>query len=147
MVIFDLDLTLADTRSVESLREARRWRDVMAKLPSLPIYDGIHGLLADLHARNVPLAILTRSPSMIPKAFIEHHSWPIGIVVGYHDVTRRKPDPEGILRAMSAANADPARTFHVGDDAIDTQAAHAAGITAIGATWGLSNPSSLLASK
>jgi phosphoglycolate phosphatase-like HAD superfamily hydrolase len=73
--------------------------------------------------------------------------WQVDIVVGYHHVTRRKPDPEGLLLAMSQAGADPGATFHVGDQPEDTEASRAAGMVALGAAWGIQDAAALEASK
>jgi phosphoglycolate phosphatase-like HAD superfamily hydrolase len=110
MVIFDFDQTLVDTRPVEALRAARRWKDVMVQAPKLVVYDGIADLLGALHGKGQRLAIVTKSPDMVPKAFIKLYNWPIDIVVGYHQVTKRKPDPEGLLLAMKQADAAPNET-------------------------------------
>ena len=147
MVIFDFDQTLVDTSPVEALRAARRWREVMAQAPKLVVYDGIGELLATLHEKRQPLAIVTKSPDMVPKAFIKQHRWPIDIVIGYHQVRKRKPDPEGLLLAMSQAGAAPAETFHVGDQPEDTEASRAAKVAAIGSAWGLADVAALEGSK
>ena len=147
MVIFDFDLTLVDTGPVQALRAARKWRSVMARVPELEVYEGVHELLSDLHARHQALAIVTKSPDMVPKAVLERHGWPIDIVVGYHQVRRRKPHPEALLLAMRRAGADPADTFHVGDQREDTEAARGANVMAIGAGWGLADTAPLTASR
>jgi len=147
MIIFDFDQTLVDTSPVEALRAARRWRDVMARAPDLKVYDGIGELLDVLRTRGQTLAIVTKSPDMVPKAFIRQHKWPIDIIVGYHHVKKRKPDPEGLLLAMSQAGADPGSTFHVGDQPEDTEASRAAGMMALGAAWGIQDAVALEASK
>ena len=147
MIIFDFDQTLVDTSPVEALRAARRWREVMAQAPKLRVYDGIGELLAALHGKGQKLAIVTKSPDMVPKAFIKQHKWPIDIVVGYHQVKKRKPDPEGLLIAMQQAGASPKETFHVGDQPEDTEASRGAGVTAIGSTWGIADAAALKASK
>ena len=147
MIIFDFDQTLVDTSPVEELRAARRWKDVMARAPELRVYDGVGELLDSLHKRGQKLAIVTKSPDMVPKAFIRAHRWPIDIVVGYHHVAKRKPDPEGLLLAMSQAGASPSTSFHVGDQPEDTEASRAAGTVAIGAAWGIQDTASLEASK
>ena len=147
MVIFDFDQTLVNTGPVEHLRRQRRWREVMQRAPSLEIYSGIPELLGELHESGEPLAIVTKSPSMVAKSFIDRHRWPIDVLIGYHDVSRVKPDPEGLLLAMRRAGVRPQNTLHVGDQAQDTQAARAAGVTAIGSAWGLSDHSELRASK
>lgn len=147
MVIFDFDQTLVDTSPVESLRAARNWKAVMAQAPRLKIYDGIHDLLVDLHTKGQRLAIVTKSPDMVAKAFIREHGWPIDIVLGYHQVKARKPDPEGLLLAMKKGQANPTETYHVGDQPEDTLASRAAGVVAIGSAWGLQDSAALSASE
>lgn len=147
MIIFDFDQTLVDTSPVEALRAARRWRDVMAKASRLRVYDGIGELLEALLANGQKIAIVTKSPDMVPKAFIKQYKWPIDIVVGYHQVKNRKPDPEGLLLAMRQAGASPKETFHIGDQPEDTEASRAAGVTAIGSAWGIADATALRASK
>jgi len=147
MIIFDFDQTLVDTSPVKALRAAGNWRAVMAQARSLQVYDGIGELLAALHNKKTTLAIVTKSPDMVPRAFIRQHKWPIDIVVGYHQVARRKPDPEGLLTAMARAGAKANETFHIGDQPEDTEASRAAAVTALGAAWGLEDDSLLVASK
>lgn len=147
MVIFDFDLTLVDTQPAEHLRAARRWRSIMALASQLEVYEGVHELLWELNAYNQTLAIVTKSPDMVPRFFVKQYKWPIGIVLGYHQVKRHKPDPEGLVLAMQNAGVQPNSTFHVGDHPEDTVASRAAGVTAIGAGWGLGDARDLKASK
>ena len=119
----------------------------MARAPELEVYDGVHELLLELDARGQTLAIVTKSPDMVPRHFVERYRWPIGIVLGYHQVRRRKPDPEALLLAMRKAGADPDETLHIGDQPEDTEASRGAGVTAIGAGWGLRDIGLLEASK
>lgn len=146
MVIFDFDQTLVDTSPVEHLRSARNWSAVMAQAPKLRVYEGIHELLKELHDAGQTLAIVTKSPDMIAKAFIRTHAWPIDIVLGYHQVSKNKPDPEGLLLAMSKARASAEDTYHVGDQAQDVEASRGAGVTALGAAWGITDLAELKAS-
>ena len=100
VIIFDFDLTLVDTQPVEALRAARQWKSVLARAPELEVYDGVHELLVELDARGQTLAIVTKSPDMVPRHFVKRYRWPIGLVLGYHQVKRRKPDPEALMLAM-----------------------------------------------
>lgn len=136
MIIFDFDLTLVDTKPVEALRAARKWRSVLDRAPALKVYDGVYELLFDLDASGQTLAIVTMSPDMVPRDFVHRYRWPIGLVIGYHQVSRRKPDPEALILAMREAGAKQNETFHIGDQPEDTEAARRAGIVAIGAGWG-----------
>lgn len=119
----------------------------MAAAPGLRVYDGVTALLSSLHAAGEKLAIVTKSPSMVPQAFIRQHSWPIDVVVAFHDVRARKPDPEGLHLALKKVGARAADSFHIGDQPEDTQASRAAGIVALGAAWGLDDRASLIASR
>lgn len=147
MIIFDFDQTLVNTQPVEHLRAAKNWKAVMAKAKDLEVYDGVHELLRSLHARGERLAIVTKSPDMVAKAFIRQHGWPIDVVVGYHQVKQRKPHPEGLLLAMKQAGARPEDTYHIGDQAQDTEASRAAAVVAVGAAWGIADVSELAASN
>lgn len=146
MIIFDFDLTLVDTRPTEKLRTERKWKDVMAQAGELEVYSGISKLLKELAAKNQALAIVTNSPDMVPRYFVRQYEWPVEIVLGYHQVSRKKPDPEGLFLAMKKAGANPESTFHIGDQPEDTEASRAANVTAIGAGWGLVDTRSLKAS-
>lgn len=147
MIIFDFDQTLVDTSAVEHLRAARNWKAVMAQASKLPVYEGITELLQDLHESGQTIAIVTKSPDMVPKAFIKAHGWPIDIVIGYHHVKNRKPHPEGLLLAMSKAGAAPEDTYHVGDQPQDTEASRGADVEALGSAWGCADTSELIDSE
>lgn len=147
MIIFDFDQTLVDTSPVESLRASRDWKGVMARVERLDVYPGINELLAALSASGHRLAIVTKSPDMVAKWFIAQNDWPIDVLIGYHQVKRRKPDPEGLLLAMERVNAVPQNSYHIGDQVQDTQAARAAGMIPIGVTWGIGDDAELRASN
>ena len=51
-----------------------------------------------------------------------------GCVIGGEDVTRHKPDPEALERALEALRAERARVVYVGDSVVDAEAAGSAGI-------------------
>lgn len=147
MIIFDFDQTLVDTQSVEHLRADRNWKAVMAQASKLPVYAGISELIQELHGSGQIIAIVTKSPDMVPKAFIKAHGWPIDIVIGYHQVKNRKPHPEGLLLAMSKVGATSDDTYHVGDQAQDTEASRGANVIAVGSAWGCTDPSELVTSN
>ena len=119
----------------------------MARLPTLEVYDGVDELLFDLDAGGQTLAIVTKSPNMVPGHFVRRHRWPIDTVIGYHDVSRRKPDPEALVLAMRKAGAETNETYHIGDHPEDTEASRRAGITPIGAGWGSADLELLRASN
>lgn len=149
MIIFDFDQTLVDTRSTEHLRSARRWQEVMRVSANLEPYAGVTELLKDLDELKEELAIVTNSPNMVPKSFATRYAWPLQdeSILGYHQVPsgRRKPDPEGLLRALKTTtrSRENEMHFHVGDAPEDTEASRRAGIVSIGAGWGARDIASL----
>jgi pyrophosphatase PpaX len=57
-------------------------------------------------------------------------------VVGGDETERHKPDPEPLLLALDRLGARPEEAAYVGDAPFDVKAAKAAGLFAIGVTWG-----------
>jgi pyrophosphatase PpaX len=58
------------------------------------------------------------------------------VIVGGDETERHKPDPEPLLLAVERLGAEPAEAAYVGDSPYDMAAARAAGIFAVGVTWG-----------
>jgi pyrophosphatase PpaX len=57
-------------------------------------------------------------------------------VVGGDETPRQKPHPDPLLLALERLGARPADAAYVGDSPFDMQAAKAAGVYAIGVSWG-----------
>jgi pyrophosphatase PpaX len=58
------------------------------------------------------------------------------VVVGGDEHEKQKPEPDLLLLALERLGATPTEAAYVGDSPFDMQAAHAAGMHAIGVTWG-----------
>jgi HAD superfamily hydrolase (TIGR01509 family) len=59
------------------------------------------------------------------------------MVVTGDDVTRAKPDPEGVLAALAQLHATAERSVMVGDGPVDIKAGRAAGTMTVGISHGL----------
>ena len=57
------------------------------------------------------------------------------VVVGFEDVSRHKPDPEGVQFALTRLGVLPEEALLVGDSASDINAAREAGCRSCHATW------------
>lgn len=57
-------------------------------------------------------------------------------VVGGDETKGHKPDPEPLLLAAARLNVEPGSCAYVGDSPFDIRAAKAAGMYAVGVTWG-----------
>lgn len=101
-------------------------------------YDGIPELLDALAARALPLAILSNKPDEFTRLCAEHYlaRWPWAAVVGQRAGVPRKPDPAPALLLAKAIGIAPARITYVGDSSVDMRTARAAGMPAVGVSWG-----------
>jgi pyrophosphatase PpaX len=99
---------------------------------------GMDAALAALKARGHRLGIVTaKRRSTVDLAFarlpLEQF---FETVVGGDETDRHKPDPAPLLLALERLGAAAAEAAYVGDSPFDMQAAKAAGLTAIGVSWG-----------
>jgi phosphoglycolate phosphatase len=110
------------------------YRDVL--LDKTRLYPGMMTALAALPPRR--LAVLTNKPGDMSRAILSglgvahQFDW----IWGAGDVPARKPDPAGLLRLMAAAMVAPDETAFVGDSGVDVRTARAAGVHAVGVTYG-----------
>ena len=105
---------------------------------SSKLYPGIAELLDVLTARNLPLAILSNKPDEFTQLCTRHFlsAWTWQAVVGQRDEVPRKPDPTAALQIARDLAIDPAQIVYVGDSSVDMRTAKAAGMPAIGVSWG-----------
>lgn len=135
---------LGDEALIAQLRQ-----DTMAHWPAVLdecvlVYPGIGGILETLRAAGVRLGICTASRGESFRPLEE--AGLLGLfeeVVTARDVTRRKPDPEGILLCMERMGIAAGETVYIGDTVADIRAGHAAGLYAVGVLTG-AGTSSLL---
>lgn len=101
-------------------------------------FEGVPEMLEDLHARGVPMGIVTGKSRrafastcrcLDLERFFE-------VVILEDDVPAPKPDPRGLEAALAALGAPPSEALYVGDTPMDVEAAHRAGMTGASALWG-----------
>lgn len=116
---------------------ARWWDPALAAAtthtaPFPDIADAVHGL----HARGTRTGLVTlqdrhRLPWLLPPDLTGLFT----VIVGRGDAPP-KPAPDGILSALHRLGTSPEHAAFVGDTPTDITAARAAGVAAIGVTWG-----------
>jgi HAD superfamily hydrolase (TIGR01662 family) len=150
-VILDLDQTIADSRAAAALRDARpiNWQEVYKKISEFVAFEGICELIADLQGAGVKIGIVTSSPRPYCEKVLKHCGIDLADLVCFHDVPhgQRKPHPAPILKSCEMLGITVEDAIAVGDDPKDIQAAKAAGVMAVAATWGCLNRESLLAAN
>jgi phosphonatase-like hydrolase len=92
--------------------------------------EGARGALEWIHAQGVAVVLTTGFDRGLAAFLLDRVGWahlPDGVVTG-DDVSRGRPDPEVVFRAMDLVGAeDPRRVAVVGDTVADLEAGRAAG--------------------
>jgi pyrophosphatase PpaX len=99
------------------------------------VYDGVPALLAALRSQGLAVGVVTgksrRSWAVTRRAL----PFEFDVLILDDDVSRCKPDPEGILAALERLQVEPAAAWYIGDTVSDLEAASAAGVTPGAAAW------------
>ena len=101
-------------------------------------FDGIGELLEALTRRRVAMAVLSNKPDDFTKMMVREmlRDWRFRAVRGVGPDGVTKPDPAGALAIADEMNTPPEEFLYLGDTGTDMRTAGAAGMFAVGATWG-----------
>ena len=93
------------------------------------LFPGAEELLRGLKARGIKTAIVSTKRGDTIQIILERLGVAdtVELVIGSADVTRHKPDPEGLLAAMDRLGVRPEDTLFCGDTVLDAGAARNAG--------------------
>lgn len=141
-VIFDLDMTIVDSKIAENFRNQRQWQNVYRLIPNFNLYDGMSQVLKFLAEKNIGYAIVTSSPRPYCEKVIEHFSLAPEFSICFHDTPNRKPSPDPINLAISRIDAGKT-VYSLGDRDIDIYASKAANVVSVGCLWGAEDPITL----
>lgn len=102
------------------------------------LFPGMADVLERLEQAAIPWGIVTNKPSRFTLPLLDGLGLQsrVGPVICPDHVTRRKPDPEGLLMAARATGSDATRCMYVGDHERDIAAGRNAGMTTIGVLFG-----------
>ncbi|MCO6399987.1 MAG: HAD family hydrolase [Verrucomicrobia bacterium] len=108
-------------------------------------YEGIPEMLRALQAAGLKLGVLSNKPHEMTRQCVNGYlsDTRFACVFGQRDEVPRKPDPAGALEAAGAMGVKPARVLYLGDTSTDMKTARAAGMFAVGVTWGFRPESEL----
>lgn len=102
IVLFDFDQTLVNSRHLSWLRDHGSWDAVSGQIGTLQLYPGVREAWDYLLAEQIKIGIVSNSPRdtyLIPAC--AHLGLVPDVIIGFHDVTRRKPNPEPYLAAIA----------------------------------------------
>lgn len=101
-------------------------------------FDGVPELVHDMVAAGIRTGVVTSQlrRSTIPVMKIAGLPEETVLACAADDTTRHKPDPAPLLTGLKVLGAPVEGSLYVGDAVYDLKAASAAGMDAIGVTWG-----------
>ncbi|WP_338241150.1 HAD-IA family hydrolase [Aurantiacibacter hainanensis] len=110
-----------------------------------PLFEGMADLLHRLHGTGWMLGVATgKSDRGLASTLATHGLTPLFATLHTADRHPSKPHPAMLEAAMVDTLAAPEGTCMVGDTVFDMQMAAAAGVRAIGVSWGYHEPGELL---
>jgi pyrophosphatase PpaX len=105
---------------------------------SLSCFGGVVGALEQLKREGRRLGVVSAKPRATIELAFEGAALDafFDVVVGSDETEKHKPDPEPLLLGLHRLGARVEEAAYVGDSPFDMQAARAAGLYAVGVTWG-----------
>ncbi|MFA4965369.1 MAG: HAD-IA family hydrolase [Thermoleophilia bacterium] len=102
------------------------------------LYPGIAELVRELRAGGVKLAVFSNKADALTRHMVDalFEAGSFEVVVGAQTGVPLKPDPTVALRIAARLGVTPGRVAYLGDSDTDMLAATAAGMLAVGASWG-----------
>jgi len=132
---------------VDPVLERFRAHYAAAPVVDTIVYEGLAPVLDALAAAGLALAVLTNKPHRLAVPICERllGAWPFVAIAGARPGEPLKPDPAGALALAAQLGVAPARCALVGDAGTDIATARAAGMLAVGVSWGYRPRDELLA--
>jgi phosphoglycolate phosphatase-like HAD superfamily hydrolase len=100
-----------------------------------------------IRANSIKVCIVSTAPASYLKHMINYFNIPCDVVIGYHDVSVRKPHPQCMFIAMQRLGCTHESVISFGDRAIDIAASNTAGIKSVACLWGTEERQALLSSN
>ena len=101
-------------------------------------YEGIVDMLKELKKEGVQLAVLSNKPHLqtqdVVATFFEKDTF--ARVYGQQEGVPRKPDPAAVHMILEELGVSAEECLYIGDSDVDMLTGCAAGVSAIGVTWG-----------
>ena len=110
-----------------------------------PLFDGMEDLLRRLHSGGRTLGVATgKSDRGLVSCLRSHGIADLFVTLQTADRHPSKPDPAMLEAALAEASSTPESAVMIGDTSFDMEMARAAGMRAIGVSWGYHAPEELL---
>tara|TARA_Y100000817_G_scaffold76683_1_gene59023 strand:+ start:1095 stop:1742 length:648 start_codon:yes stop_codon:yes gene_type:complete len=128
----------ADEAQLEDLKKSFLERYFEFMLDDICLYDGVVELIDFLANESIPWGIVTNKSEKYTRPIIEKLKWHelTNAVICPENVTKAKPDPEGIITALNLLNASNSESYYVGDHKRDIETGKNANVKTVACTYG-----------
>ena len=101
-------------------------------------YDGIVDAVRELHSSGFRMGIVTSKVGFMAQRALDHCGLAryMDCLVASDSTTKHKPEPEPVLLALEQLGVMAGDAIFVGDSPYDMLSARAAGVSALGVSWG-----------
>lgn len=126
-----------DSDGVMAMRDRYSVHFVEAEATPSELYPGARELLEHLRRERIPMAVATgKSRKGLTRVWQNSGLGSFFAGSRCADETRSKPAPDMVLELLAELRVSPAQAVVIGDTSFDLDMACAAGVPAIGVTWG-----------
>ena len=128
----------ADEAQLEDLKKSFLERYFEFMLDDICLYDGVVELIDFLANESIPWGIVTNKSEKYTRPIIEKLKWHelTNAVICPENVSKAKPDPEGIITALNLLNASNSESYYVGDHKRDIETGKNANVKTVACTYG-----------
>jgi phosphoglycolate phosphatase len=100
-------------------------------------YDGIIELMEALKKQKIKMAIVSnKAHDAVIELNNQFFSSYVSIAIGEKEGVRKKPFPDGVLKALSLLNSKQETSLYVGDTEVDRETAQNANLDCVLVSWG-----------
>ena len=103
-------------------------------------FPGVPEALRELREAGIKIGIITRNSREGVNAVLSRHPLPHDVLLTRDDLSRVKPDPTHLHRALEVLRIAPTQALMVGDHATDIQCGQAAGVRTCGVLTAQTTP-------
>lgn len=128
----------ADEAQLADLKKSFLERYFEFMLDDICLYDGVVELIDFLANESIPWGIVTNKSEKYTRPIIEKLKWHelTNAVICPENVSKAKPDPEGIITALNLLNASNSESYYVGDHKRDVETGKNANVKTVACTYG-----------
>lgn len=142
---FSILTGITDGAQLEALRKEYGKEADIYMTSNTFLFPDVLFVLEHLKEHGVKIGIISTKYRFRILEFIEKKLSPewFDIIVGGEDVTKHKPDPQGVAIALDNLKLKPSQVLYIGDSVVDAETAVQAGTAFVGVTTGMTTAAEL----